>query len=212
MRRGESMQSRWALILAGAGLLALGVAGAAAQSDDGELRQTEHLRIENPEQLDGVKAEKIYQSIADELVTFYAMSREPTAGAYRNWRRYNSAPYLSATHGNRYVNNYANAKGAGYESLKSGVKMPVGAIFAKDSFTVTAEGEVFGAALFMMEKLAPGTSPKTAEWRYVEILPDGSYSGDTTGDNAADMDYCHACHKIKAKVDYLYYVPRKYRR
>ncbi len=212
MRRGESMRSRWGLILAGAGLLALAVAGAAAQSDDGELRQTEHLRIENPEQLDGVKAEKIYQSIADELVTFYAMSREPAAGAYRNWRRYNSAPYLSATHGNRYVNNYANAKAKDYESLKPGVKMPPGAVFAKDSFTVTAEGEVFGAALFIMEKLAPGASPETADWRYVEILPDGSYSGDTAGDNAAEMAYCHACHKIKAKYDYLFYVPKTYRR
>ncbi len=209
MRRGENNPSRWGWILVGAGLLAF---GAAAQSDDGALRATEHLKIENPKQLDAEKAEKIYQSIAGELTTFYAMSREPAAGTYRNWQRYNSAPYLSATHGNRYVNNYADAKAKGYESMKPGIKMPTGAVFAKDSFTVTAEGEVFGAALFIMEKLAPGASPETADWRYVEILPDGSYSGDTIGDNAADMAYCHACHKIKAKYDYLYYVPKNYRR
>ena len=96
MRRGENNPSRWGWILVGAGLLAF---GAAAQSDDGALRATEHLKIENPKQLDAEKAEKIYQSIAGELTTFYAMSREPAAGTYRNWQRYNSAPYLSATHG-----------------------------------------------------------------------------------------------------------------
>ena len=187
------------------------VSGVGAQSDDGELRETEHIKIENPGQLTAEKAEQIYQSISEELTTFYAMSESTTARRFRKWRRYNKAPYLSATQGNRYVNDFANAKAKGYDSMSRGVKMPAGATFAKDSFAVTKEGEVFGAAPFIMEKLAPGKSPRTADWRYAEILPDGSFAGDSAGDNARDMDYCHACHKIKTKYDYIYYVPRKYR-
>ena len=58
-------------------LLALGAAGAAAQSADGELRQTEHLKIENPKQLDGAKAEKVefcvpcHATVKDKDYLFY---------------------------------------------------------------------------------------------------------------------------------------------
>ena len=39
-------------------------------------------------------------------------------------------------------------------------------------FTVTSDGEVFGTAIFIMELLAPGTSPDTGDWRYVMVLSD----------------------------------------
>ena len=179
--------------------------------DARDLRPTEHLKIENPDQIDGPEAQAIYQRISAELADFYAISREPAAIAYRQWKRYNTAPYLSATHGNRYVNNYANARAKDYADLKPGLKLPRGAVVAKDSFTVTADGEVFGGALFLMQKLARGASPKTADWRYVMILPDGSYLGDSHGDNAADVAYCHTCHRIRARTDYLFYIPKRYR-
>ncbi len=54
--------------------LAALVSGVGAQSDDGELRETEHIKIENSGQLTAEKAEQIYQSISEELTTFYAMS------------------------------------------------------------------------------------------------------------------------------------------
>jgi hypothetical protein len=44
------------------------------------------------------------------------------------------------------------------------------------------------------------------------ILPDGSYFGDTEGDNAADVAYCHVCHKIKKRDDFVFFVPKAYRR
>ncbi len=195
----------WALSMPGDGRVR-------AQSPEKELRPTEHLKIENPNRLSEAEARRVYDSIADELAAFYALSREPGALAYRSWEIYNKAPYLSATHGNRYVNNYANRRAAAYGRLKQGERLPEGAVLAKDSFTVTSEGEIFGAALFIMEKLAPGGRPETGDWRYVMILPDGSYFGDSEGDNAADVAYCHTCHKTKKRNDFLFFVPKRYRR
>jgi hypothetical protein len=89
--------------------------------------------------------------------------------------------------------------------------MPEGAALAKDSFTVTADTAVFAGALFIMEKLAGGASPATGDWRYAMVMPDGSYFGDTTGDNAEAVGFCHDCHQAKAEADFLFFVPRKHR-
>ena len=112
----------------------------------------------------------------------------------------------------RHVNNYANARAKNYGSLTKGIKLPVGSVLAKDSFTVTEEGKVFAGALFVMEKLSAGASLDNADWRYVMIMPDGSLFGDSMGDGAEEMTFCHVCHKVKASRDYLYFVPKKYRR
>ncbi|MEQ9640947.1 MAG: cytochrome P460 family protein [Alphaproteobacteria bacterium] len=182
--------------------------GALAQAP---MRQ--HLTIDHPGKLDPAQANEIYDDIAAELADMYALSQEPATHGYQRWVRHNIAPYLSATHGNRYINNFANRLAADYAKVAGGDgRLPPGAVIAKDSFTVTAEGEVFGAALFIMEKLAAGASPATADWRYAMILPDGSYDADSQGDTPESAAYCHHCHKAKAKADYLFFVPRAYRR
>lgn len=196
------------------GVLVLHIDGPVrAQSSGAErgLGTTGHLKIETPGALTPAEANEVYDGIADDLAGFYAMSREPAAIAFRKWRRYNSAPYLSATHGNRYVNNYGNRLSAGYDRMTSGFRMPAGAVLVKNSFTVTADGEVFGAAMFIMEKLPAGRRPETGDWRYVMIMPDGSYEGDSEGDNAAAVGYCHDCHAAVARTDFLFYIPKAYR-
>ena len=157
---------------------------------------------------------KVYDEIADEMARGYAVSGDPTAHAYRRWRRYNDASYRSETHGNRYVNNYANgiANKAGYGDLKEGVVMPPGAVLAKDSFTYTADHELYAGALFIMEKLPAGGNPAMADWRYAMIMPDGSVFGDTNNETAERMDFCHHCHKQVEEFDYLFFVPEEYRR
>jgi hypothetical protein len=196
--------------------LALAIPWAAAQSEDGEevLRPKRHFALERPGDLTKADAIKVYNAIADEMARGYAVSDDPTAQAYRKWRRYNDASYRSETHGNRYVNNYANAiaRNAGYGDLKEGIVMPAGAVLAKDSFTYTADHELFAGALFIMEKLPAGGNPAMADWRYAMIMPDGSVFGDTNGDTAERMEFCHACHEQKAAFDYLFFVPEEYRR
>ena len=53
----------------------------------------------------------------------YAKSGNQWAASYRNWRNVAAQPYVSDTHGARYVNNYANDIGAdNYSPLRgSGV-------------------------------------------------------------------------------------------
>ena len=182
-----------------------------AQTKREELTPKRHFKIERPANLSPAEALAIYDNIADVMARGYAASRELAAGEFRKWRQYNSAPYRSATHGNRYVNNYANAKASRYGGLKPGEQMPPGALVAKDSFTVVADGDVYGGPLFIMEKLGKGVSPETGGWRYVMIMPDGSYFGDSTADSAERVKFCNGCHQTAAN-DHLFFVPAKYRR
>ncbi|MBT4686740.1 MAG: hypothetical protein HOK21_07895 [Rhodospirillaceae bacterium] len=176
--------------------------------------EEEHLRLNAPGALPPAKAQAIYQAIQKDMTVGYAPSKDAIALSYPKWRRFNIAPYLSATHGNRYANNFANAKAAtgGYGDLKPGETLPPGAAVVKDSFTVTKEGEVYPGAVFYMEKLSPGRSPATGDWRFVQILPDGSFIGDTTGDSPEDVAFCFTCHQAMAEVDYLFFLPDDYRR
>ncbi len=151
--------------------------GGAVEAQQLEIKS--HIKIENTAELKPAEALSIYQGIADELSRGYAASRDIVAKTYRNWRLFNTAPYRSATHGNRYVNNYANEDSYG----KPGAVMPPGTVLAKDSFTVTAESAAFGGALFLMEKLATGASPENDDWSYTIIMPDGSILGDSRGEN-----------------------------
>lgn len=182
----------------------LGLVGTAEAQ---QLEIKRHLKIENPAELTPAEALSIYQSIAIELSRGYATSKDEVAKTYRKWQLFNTAPYRSATHGNRYVNNYANENSYG----KPGTVMPPGTIVAKDSFTVTAESVAFGGALFLMEKLAPGASPENGDWRYTMIMPDGSVLGDSRGENPDQVKFCHDCHVAKANNDYLFFVPEAYR-
>ena len=77
---------------------------------------------------------------------------------------------------------------------------------------VTNTGEVFPGALFYMQKFAPGCSPATGDWRFVQILPNGGYIGDTIGDNPEDVAFCFTCHKVMAEVDYLFFLSKEYQK
>lgn len=172
----------------------------------------EHFAITEPAKLSPEDARIAYNSLADKMVHGYIASGDDTARRYRAWTLLNEAPYPSAAHGNRYVNNYANpiAAGAGYGT--PGVEMPAGAIIAKDSFTATPGGRLFPGALFIMEKLPAAASPATNDWRYVMIMPDGSTFGDSATEPASGperMAFCHACHAARADDDYLFLVPAK---
>lgn len=189
---------------------------AQAQSLEGEraLSPQEHFKIDRPGRLSKDDANIIYDTIAEHMAEQLAISGEPVASQYQRWWRSNDAPYLSATHGSRYVNNYANliAARAGYNDLRPGIEMPPGAVLAKDSFTFTDDRALFIGALFVMEKLAKGKSPETADWRYLMILPDGSVFADSTGEFPETAAFCHTCHTQAEEFDYLFFLPEEFRR
>ena len=171
-----------------------------------------HFRVEKPGHLGAADALSIYERIKKKLARGYALSGDIVAKSYQGWRQFNHTPYLSKTHGNRYLNNYGNARAFDYDKLTSGGKLPAGAILAKDSFTVTSRRGIFAGALFIMEKLKAGASPASGDWRYVQIMPDGSLFGDSQGTGAEKMRFCHGCHAQAKKTDYLFNVPVKFRR
>ncbi len=174
-------------------------------------KPTEHFKIERPADLKSDDANAIYDSIIKQMAEGYAQSGIAAAKDYLKWRRDNNAPYLSGGHGNRFLNNYGNAVSKGYLALRRGSKMPVGSVLAKDSFTVTDDKEIFGGALFLMEKLADNGKPQTGNWRYVMIMPDGSIFGDNAVAGDESMQFCHDCHKRVKTRDYLFLIPKKFR-
>lgn len=201
--RLRNLFSNFLLALLSAGLAA---AVADAQSTD----EDAHLAIENPADLTKEEALRIYESLQRRMERGYAAAQLDLLMNYQAWPLFNDAPYISATHGQRYVNSYANRMAHNYGTLAEGEKLPMGSVLAKDSVTVTDEGNVHPGALFVMEKLPEGTSPETADWRYIMVMPDGSLFGDTMGARAGAVAYCHECHEAVADRDYTFFVPEEY--
>ncbi len=198
------------LLFTAAALLAMGVEAARAQAD--VTRPQRHFKVQRPAGLSDPEAASIYDQILDEMVRGYALSGLGPATGYRNWRRYNTAPYRSATHGSRFVSNYANATAKSYGEYERSGPMPEGSILAKDSFAVTQRGDVTIGPLFLMRKMAPGFNADTGDWRYTMIMPDGSVFGVTNAEGSERVRFCADCHNVVgATQDHRYFVPRKYR-
>jgi hypothetical protein len=176
------------------------------------LKPERHFKIKNPARLTAPEAMTAYDNVSAQMFRGYAASKDQSARKFGAWRRHNTAPYTSDTHGNRYVSNYSNSIAKRYGNMKPGEVLPAGSILAKDSFTVTKDRAIFAGALFLMEKLPKGKSPKTGDWRYQMIMPDGSLFGDTQGTGASEVAFCHDCHAAKKDDDFLFYVPEKVRR
>ncbi|MDH3712472.1 MAG: hypothetical protein OET44_01335, partial [Gammaproteobacteria bacterium] len=169
-----------------------------------------HFRLRNPAALGSAEAERIYHIASESLRTGYAASGVAEAQVYQSWRRFNTAPYLSSTHGNHYINNYANETGHVYGRFEEAGKLPVGTVIAKDSFAVTETGGILLGPLFVIEKLPAGFNEITGDWRYKLVQPDGTFFGETEGRGAERVEYCIACHWAVEHQDHLYFIPRDY--
>lgn len=143
----------------------------------------------------------------------YSDSELPEAKSFLDWKNFATAPYPSATHGNRFVVNYGNDVAEGpygrYEEIGT---MPQGGIVAKPSFTVAANGGAALGPLFLMEKMEAGWHPESSDWRYTMVMPDGAVSGRTRGENAQAVEFCVGCHAAVADgQDNLFFIPEEWR-
>lgn len=142
----------------------------------------------------------------------YGKSGLKVAQEYGGWKNFSRVAYTSATHGNRFVNNYANAKGANYGKYEDSGPMPVGTYLVKDSFTVANDGKVAVGPLFIMRKMKAGWEPASGDWKYAMVMPNGSYFGETKGRNAQNMAFCHECHMaVVEDQDSMFFLPEEYR-
>ena len=141
----------------------------------------------------------------------YRLSGDETARAFRGWKRANTAPYLSSSHGRRYLNNFVNPKGVAYLEFEKAGRLPVGSIIAKESFSVSADGKASVGPLFVMEKMPKGFNYVSGDWRYTMIMPDGQILGVTKGKGSAAVKFCISCHLAKERQDHLFFLPKAYR-
>ena len=170
-----------------------------------------HFRERSPALLGKARATEVYEELKDTLATGYAKSGHPAAIDYPEWQKVNSAPYLSATHGNTYISNYVNEIGAAYASFERAGRLPVGTVIAKPSFVVTKSGAVRPGPLFLMEKMPAGFKYVTGDWRYSMIMADGTLFGETQGEDSERVEYCIGCHLAVEHQDHLFFVPKDYR-
>ncbi len=167
-----------------------------------------HFRVRNPARLGATEAGLIYRRLSAAIEAAY---RRAVGGGYRDWRRFNTAPYLSSTHGQLYVNNYANQAGAAYGRYERGGPLPVGAVLIKDSIRATADGEIAPGPIFVMEKMAAGFNYVSGDWRYSVVTPEGELWGATNGAGAASVEFCIGSHLAREANDHLYFPPPEFR-
>lgn len=185
---------------------------AAISTTASDLAPRQHIETPAPAILSPGDAERIYAGIASRLATQYGFAEVPAITGYQRWNRANSYPYQSQVHGSRYVNNFTNAAAAAYLRYEEAGDLPLGAVIAKDSFTVTDSGAVHPGPMFVMEKMQAGFEAATGDWRYTMIMPDGSLLGTTGGTGSEAIAFCSSCHAARAATDYLFFVPPAARR
>jgi hypothetical protein len=171
-----------------------------------------HFRLRDPQPLDPDRAEEIYAIVRKSMAAGYPLSGLAVARDYQGWRRYNSTPYLSVTHGNHFLNNYANGIASAYGEYEGAGRLPVGAVIAKDSFAVVDSGGILLGPLFIMEKMPQGFSYVSGDWKFTLVKPDGTVFGETNGPGAGRVEYCIACHLARERFDHLYFIPKDFRR
>jgi hypothetical protein len=148
-------------------LVALLMAGPSGHAQDTQMspisgdpqRPRRHFRVRDPVRLDATEAERLYRIVLPSLLAGYASSDNEHARAYPQWKRENSMPYLSTTHGNHYLSNYTNELAREYSKAASAAVMPRGAVIAKDSFSTTNSGALVLGPLLLMDKDAARFQP-----------------------------------------------------
>ena len=171
-----------------------------------------HFRAKNPASLSDEEAERIYGELKAALEKSYRRSGDPSAIAYQGWTRYNTEPYRSASHGNRFINNFANDTAKAYGRYEDAGLLPVGSVIAKDSFTVSDDGTITSGPLFLMEKMEPGFNYVSGNWRYIMVEGDGTLFGITKGPGSKKVEFCIGCHLAVEEQDHLHFIPAEYRR
>lgn len=164
------------------------------------------------EDLTDDEARAAHECAKDAMTAAYARSGDANARDYATWTEYSTAPYTSATHGNRYVNNYANPEGAEYGKFEEGARLPVGSVLVKDSFVVNDKGEVVIGVLSLMEKMNAGFNSEFGDWKYTMILPTGEVVGTTGGAGSENVEFCAGCHvAVDESQGSLFFVPKRFR-
>lgn len=128
-------------------------------------------------------------------------------GQYRTWQAASTLPANPGVHSERFLFTYVNPIGAAaYTQFAEGVRMPVGTVIAKESFSINSKGKSKPGPLFFMEKVAVGSSPKTNDWFYTMVNPNGTPVAVNV------FKACNECHSAFSDTDFLGYPEEEVRR
>ena len=136
-----------------------------------------------------------------------ATGTDPVAEAafkqYKEWKKVNTAPVLSAAHGNRYALTYLN-KTAEPSGLQGRFPFPNGAVLAKESFEGEDGKPGPRGPVFIMEKRGHGYDRAHADWHYAVVEPTGVVSLKGSGHERSPTRFCAACHAMAKANDYVF--------
>jgi len=163
-------------------------------------------------EISSAEAKAVYDCLKPDMVAAYAKAGVAQVKGYSGWLKVNAVAYQSATHGARYVNNYADKRADHhYNKFEKAGIMPKGSVLAKDSFAVNPDGKVSVGPLFVMEKMNAGFNEPSGDWRYSMIMPNGKVAGMTKG-KGLNMKFCAECHAgVAPELDHIMLVPNEYR-
>lgn len=129
--------------------------------------------------LTGDEAKAVYDCIAADLHKGYATGDKRWIPAefvndYRGWTLASGFPAAPGFHGDRFLVTWVNSVGAdAYLQYAENPTIPAGTVIAKESFGVDDKGKVQMGPLFLMQKVEAGVSPKTDDWYYMMVAPNG---------------------------------------
>jgi len=173
---------------AAAAFLALGASGAQAAA------HADCKAPGGPDDISYEQANEVYKCLSQKMYDGYQKGDKrwiPSefVANYKDWRLAVTAPANPGTHSDRYLVTRVNAKGfRAYTQYAEDVTMPVGTVISKESFTISKKGKGKAGPLFLMEKVAPGTSPDTGDWFYSMVSAKGVPLAVNVGRD------CAACH------------------
>jgi hypothetical protein len=125
----------------------------------------------------------------------------------------NTSPWISKTHGGRWVNTYVSK--IAVKAYQNSASLPVGALVVKESFEDNGGNpSTVAGPLYVMQKGPKGSSPETNDWRYamewdkpVAGNPEGISQPVTWLPGDASLNSCVKCHNHFHTVDDMGGVP-----
>ncbi|HXG04072.1 MAG TPA: cytochrome P460 family protein, partial [Candidatus Binatia bacterium] len=123
--------------------------------------------------------------------------------AYKRWKKVNSEPVKSATHGNTLVFTYLNKTAEG-PAMKGTFPFPPGAVLVKEAFEDQGGRPGARGSVFVMEKRKKGYDAANADWHYAVVAPDGGIAMTGSGKAGSPTQFCAACHQAAKANDYVF--------
>ncbi len=150
-----------------------------------------HPTVTRPADLTPEVAQGIYDAILPQIASGYRAAGFDFIRNFSRWQRANTAPFRSATHGERFVNVYVNRGALAYLKGDPTAVLDDGAVIVKDGFTAMSDGALYPGPASVMTK----EGGVEGGWRYILIMPDGSVLADSAGATRDATASCAACHE-----------------